>query len=80
MSSMKQFYKLLLVLVILFVLAGCAYLGFHGPSIRLYPDIHDGIYKDAECRQCHGPDNYDPSIPKTPHPDFTGCLKCHNDS
>lgn len=58
---------------------GCAYLGFHGKSIRAYPDIHAGVRTDQECLECHHPDN-DPQGPPTPHPQFTGCLKCHNDA
>ncbi len=76
---MKQCYNLLLIIVISSALAGCAYLGFHGPSTRLYPDIHADVFEDSECLQCHGPDNDDPSSPTTPHPQFTGCLKCHDD-
>lgn len=61
---------------------GCAYryyLGMHGPSIRRYPEIHAGVSGDDDaCLECHHPER-DPSGPPTTHPDFTGCLKCHND-
>lgn len=58
-------------------LAGCYYLGMHGPSIRQFPDVHAGVTEDAECLECHHPDH---SVgPPTSHPDFVGCLKCHND-
>jgi hypothetical protein len=59
---------------------GCghmAYLGMHGKSIKLYPDIHDSVVEDAQCLDCHHPDN--PEGPVSPHLDFTGCIKCHND-
>lgn len=58
-------------------LVGCYYLGMHGPSIRQFPDIHAGISEDAECLECHHPDH--PVGPPTSHPEFVGCLKCHND-
>jgi hypothetical protein len=59
---------------------GCghtAYLGMHGRSIRLYPDIHTSAVEDSQCLECHHPDN--PEGPACPHPDFKGCIKCHND-
>jgi hypothetical protein len=63
------------------VLCSCAYryyLGMHGPSIRRFPDIHEGVREDSECLECHHPDR-DPEGPPTSHPQFKGCLKCHND-
>ena len=66
-------------LVLLF--SGCAYryyLGMHGPSIRVFPDIHQGVTEDEDCLGCHHPDR-DPEGPPTTHPGFKGCLKCHND-
>jgi hypothetical protein len=69
--------KMLVLLVSLSILLGCTsrhYLGFHGPSIKLHPDVHE----DDECLECHGPDSDSDGRP-TSHPDFTGCLKCHND-
>ena len=54
------------------------YLGFHGPSIKLYPEDHEGVVQDNECLECHDPNN-DPDGQPTSHPHFTGCLKCHND-
>jgi hypothetical protein len=54
------------------------YLGMHGPSVRSFPDIHSGQTADRECLGCHHPDQ-DPEGPATSHPEFTGCLKCHND-
>ncbi len=63
------------------VLCGCAYrhyMGLHGPSIRNSPDVHEGVREDAECLACHDPDR-DPVGPPTSHPQFTGCLKCHDD-
>lgn len=72
--------KMLLTGLLLFV-AGCghwAYLGVHGPSIRQKWDVHANVGQtDAQCLECHHPDNA--KGPATPHPEFTGCLKCHND-
>ena len=59
---------------------GCghmAYLGIHGKSIKSYPAMHDAVAGDAQCLECHHPDN--PQGPVSPHPEFTGCIKCHND-
>ncbi len=67
------------VFIIAFFFAGCAYIGFHGKSIRNFPDMHHGFVKDAECLDCHHPDNLEDNAPAVPHPGFTGCLKCHND-
>ncbi len=79
---MKQrLWILVPVLCALLFCSGCAYryyLGFHGPSIRMYPDIHEEVTRDEECLACHHPDR-NPSGPPTSHPEFTGCLKCHND-
>ena len=55
---------------------GCAYLGGQGPSVRMFPDIHDGVTEDAECLECHHPDSG--AATPTPHPDFKGCLRCHD--
>jgi hypothetical protein len=66
----------------LVLLNGCAYryyLGMHGPSIKLFPETHQGITEDTDCLGCHHPDE-NLEGPPTSHPDFTGCLKCHNDS
>jgi hypothetical protein len=77
---MRLVFKLLLIsLLSLFI--GCAYrhyMGLHGPSIKRHPDIHEGITTDQECLECHHPDK-NPEGPPTSHPQFTGCLKCHND-
>jgi hypothetical protein len=56
----------------------CAYLGFHGHSIKLHPDVHSGVSEDHECLDCHHPDK-EIQGPPTPHPGFSGCIKCHND-
>lgn len=78
---MKRIYRVVLVGILLTVFTGCAYryyLGFHGPSIQRFPDVHEGVREDADCLACHNPDQ-DPVGPPTSHPQFTGCLKCHDD-
>ena len=73
---MNRVFFILLFLII----SGCsykAYMGVHGASIKLHPEIHVDITEDKQCRECHGPDTADG--PVTPHPGFTGCIKCHND-
>ncbi len=75
----KCFNGILFTAITLFLL-GCghtAYLGMHGKSVKLYPDIHKNVVADAQCLKCHHPDN--PEGPASPHPDFIGCIKCHND-
>jgi hypothetical protein len=65
-------------IVILF--NGCAYryyLGIHGPSVKALLDIHEGVREDQDCLSCHHPDEK-PTGPPTTHPQFTGCLRCHN--
>lgn len=79
---MKSQFKLFVICTLLLALSGCAYryyLGLHGPSIKLYPDEHEmEVTADHKCLECHHPDN-DPVGPSTSHPNFFGCLKCHND-
>ena len=78
---MKTVMRIIVCAIALAVLGGCAYrhyLGVHGPSVRNTPDIHQGVADDAECLSCHHPDR-NPTGPPTSHPQFTGCLKCHND-
>lgn len=78
---MKTMKPIIICLALLLVLGGCAYrhyMGLHGPSVHNTPDIHEGVTEDAECLGCHHPDR-DPVGPPTSHPQFTGCLKCHND-
>ncbi len=61
---------------------GCAYrhyLGMHGPSITSSPEIHVDVQDDAECLECHDP-QMQADAPPTNHPNFKGCLKCHNDA
>jgi len=73
--------KLILICAAVSIIGGCAYrhyLGLHGPSIKLYPDVHAQVTEDDECLECHHPDQ-DPEGPATSHPNFKGCLKCHND-
>ena len=78
--------KRLLTLVLLMVLmtsGGCAYryfLGMHGPSTKSSPEIHtDSITEDMQCLECHAPKDASGDAPRTSHPGFKGCLKCHND-
>jgi hypothetical protein len=76
---MKKIFILGFLLVVVFSLSSCAYkayLGMPGKSIWLYPDIHEGVTEDYQCLECHNP--IDPEGPPTPHPNFKGCLKCHN--
>ena len=78
---MKHVHRMIICVVSLVVLCSCAqryYLGMHGPSIRRFPEVHDGVSEDAECLGCHHPDR-DPQGQPTTHPQFQGCLKCHND-
>jgi len=79
-NKMKQWFKNAFCLGIALLFLGCghrAYIGMHGRSIKLYPDIHEAVLDDAQCLDCHHPDN--PEGPASPHPEFTGCIKCHND-
>jgi len=59
------------------------------PEKKMYPvDIaeeasrntkaHQSVIEDSECLSCHHPDR-DPVGPRTTHPNFVGCFKCHND-
>ena len=78
---MKSIVRIIVYSLAVAVLSGCAYrhyLGMHGPSIRQFPEVHEGVREDAECLACHHPDR-DPNGPPTSHPQFKGCLKCHND-
>ncbi len=73
-------YKRWLIVVLVAVFSK-AYLGFHGPSVQQYPEIHAGMTEDDQCRICHHPDNAGKvdKAPATTHPEFKNCLKCHND-
>lgn len=76
----KRIWLTIAILVIL-LSSACAYryyLGVHGPSIKQFPEIHQGVTQDAECLECHHPEG-NLTGPPTTHPGFTGCLKCHND-
>lgn len=80
---MKFLFKLFFPIVLLLLIYGCGgfglyYLGFHGPSMRPYPDFHGEVTEDKECLECHNPENY-PDVPQTSHSKFHGCIKCHND-
>lgn len=77
---MRIFFKFLIIFLTITSM-GCSYrhyMGLHGPSVKSYPDLHAGITTDRECLECHHPDK-SPKGPPTSHPEFTGCLKCHND-
>ena len=77
---MKRSLRLILVTAGILIVCGCsyrAYLGLHGASIKLYPDEHESAVSDNQCLECHHPDSAEG--PPTPHPNFKGCLKCHND-
>lgn len=63
---MKFNFKLLVVGMALLFIGGCGYrhyLRLHGPSIKFYPDIHEGVVEDHECLECHHPDR-EPSVPR----------------
>ncbi len=75
---MKGLLRGTLVSLVTLALAGCAYMGFHGPSVQSFPGVHRGMTEDRQCLQCHDPDRV--SAPTTPHASFKGCLKCHNDT
>jgi len=78
---MKSVVKIALCACLLMFSCACAYryyLGMHGPSMRAYPDIHENVSEDKDCLGCHHPDEAS-EAPATTHPDFAGCLKCHND-
>ncbi len=80
---MNKKYTMAIILGVVIGISGCGYgyyLGFHGPSIKSFPDIHEGITEDSDCLGCHGPEDGSDDAPKTTHPAFTGCLDCHNDS
>ena len=42
------------------------------------PNIHEAVTEDSECLECHHPDNSEEG-PSIPHPNFKGCINCHND-
>ena len=72
--------RIIFLLISIALASGCAYrhyLGLHGPSIKAHPEIHANVTKDSDCLGCHHPDR-NPSGPPTSHPQFKGCLKCHN--
>jgi hypothetical protein len=76
----KMFRLSLLCLCLALMVPGCAYrhyIGMHGPSIQMYPESHRGMREDAQCLRCHHPDR-NPEGPPTSHPQFKGCLKCHD--
>jgi predicted CXXCH cytochrome family protein len=80
---MRYYFKLFFSVALFLLISACAttglyYLGFHGPYIKLSPDVHEDVIEDHECLECHRPDK-DPDGPLTTHPGFTGCIKCHND-
>ena len=77
---MKKWFQRIVLTGATLVFLGCghwAYLGMHGKSIKSYPDIHESAVQDSQCLECHHPDNSEG--PVSPHPNFKGCIKCHND-
>lgn len=77
---MKKWFKGILLTGATLVFLGCghmAYIGMHGRSIRLYPDVHESVVEDSQCLECQHPDN--PKGPASTHPNFKGCINCHND-
>jgi hypothetical protein len=73
--------KIMIGCTVAICVSGCAYrhyLGMHGPSMKAFPDIHQGVTEDQDCLSCHDPDQNPTGTPST-HPHFIGCLKCHND-
>jgi predicted CXXCH cytochrome family protein len=69
------------LLAAIFLVTSCAYrhyVGMHGPSVKKHPLIHADYTADPSCQMCHDPRS-SVVAPKTNHPNFTGCLKCHND-
>ena len=80
---MVFFVKRILLIAFIITVSACIpgayYFGFHGPSIRLTPDEHEGYTEDEECRDCHGKDSDPDEAPRSTHYNFHGCLKCHND-
>lgn len=79
-NKMKKYFKGIILTAIATLFLGCghmAYLGMHGKSVKLFPEIHDDVMQDAQCLECHHPDN--PKGPVSPHPNFKGCINCHND-
>ena len=80
---MQKIFRAILLLAMILAVGGCngyrAYLGSHGKSVRLHPDVHESSFTtDRQCLECHHPDHS--QGPSSPHPGFKGCLKCHNDA
>lgn len=78
---MRRVVKIVLCAGLLMFSCACAYryyLGMHGPSVRAFPDFHGNVSADQDCLGCHSPGDAS-GAPATSHPQFTGCLKCHND-
>ena len=76
-----QWLSVLLFLTILIIISACSYryyLGMHGPSVKKYPFMHAKVTEDKSCLACHATASTVAS-PKTSHPHFKNCLKCHND-
>ncbi len=56
---MKKCTLIIIISSFLIVMSSCAYrhyLGFHGPSIKRSPDMHEGVTEDEEFLECHHPD------------------------
>jgi hypothetical protein len=79
---MNNLVKVIICGAVLTLFGGCAYghyLGLHGPTIKATPEFHEDVVEDQACLSCHHPDE-NPTATPTSHPQFVGCLKCHNDS
>jgi hypothetical protein len=75
----KRVFLLVLIITVSACIPGLYYFGFHGPSIRLTPEEHEGFTEDEECLECHGKESDPDEAPLSTHYGFHGCLKCHND-
>jgi hypothetical protein len=81
-KSLRFRTKTLALLAFLLLISSCTYrhyLGMHGPSIKRYPTLHADFKADKSCLTCHASGSPIHAPKKTNHPNFKGCLKCHND-
>ena len=69
---MKKCTLIVVLCGFLLLISSCAYrhyLGLHGPSVKLYPDVHEGVTDGKECLECHHPDK-EPTGPPNDAPEF----------